>query len=107
MSAINVLRASVWKAESKGRERMDFSHLPETLQAFENPGKLNIDELLLLDILREKEKLPSCELFAQYRQIASNPKGERFFRKYMEKLCSKGLVKAKGENRWRRYEMVQ
>lgn len=65
----------------------------------------NKEEIILLDILKERERLPSGELYRFYREKSGNPKGERSFRKYMELLCKKGLVKAVGDKRGRAYEI--
>ncbi len=106
MLAINLLRTAALKAENEGRETIVVSDLPETIRITDNPEKLSIDEVLLLDILKEKKRLRSHELFTVYRKLASHPKGERSFRKYMETLCSKGFIRAVGMNRWRTYEIV-
>jgi len=105
--AINLLRAAAYKAQSEERERIGNADLPETLYALDNPGNLKRDERTILEILEEKKRLSSGELFDLYRQQTCPAKGERSFRNYMENLCSKGFVKATGVNRWRTYELVR
>lgn len=81
--------------------------LAETIHPADNSGNLNEDERLLLEILKEKRQLSSGELFELYKQSSFPARGERSFRNYMEDLCSKGLVKAVGTNRWREYEIAK
>lgn len=104
--AINVLRTAAYKAQGESRERIEITDLSETLP-LDNPGDLNFDERMLLRILKEKKRISSGELFALYRQRVSASRGERSFRNYMARLCSKGFVRAVGTNRWRAYELVK
>jgi len=102
---INALKVAALNAESANRKSIEETDIPE-INA-DCPQKLSEDEKILLDILKEWKSLPSCRLFAFYREKARHPKGERSFRNYVESLCSKGLVKAVGEKRGRIYEVVE
>jgi Cdc6-like AAA superfamily ATPase len=104
--AINVLRTAALKAQGENRKKIEITDLAETLYPPSKPENVSGDERVLMEILREKKLLSSGELFILYRQRATSPKGERSFRNYMEKLCSKGFVRAVGTNRWRVYEIV-
>jgi len=64
------------------------------------------DERTLLNILEERKSLPSNALFQLYRSIAKYPKQDRSFRKYMQRLRERGLVKAFGDRTGRHYEIV-
>ena len=102
--AINILRTAALKAQGENRKRIEITDLSETLYPSSNPGNLSRDERVLLEILREKGRLTSGELYSFYKQRAASLKGERSFRNYMENLCTKGFVRAVGTNRWRVYK---
>jgi cell division control protein 6 len=70
----------------------------------ENMGE---DESAILQILKEKKKIPSGELYTLYCEGSEYPKSERSFRNYMEILCKKNLVKSIGEKRGRFYELIE
>lgn len=70
----------------------------------ENMGE---DESAILQILKEKKKIPSGELYTLYCKGSEYPKSERSFRNYMEILCKKDLVKSIGEKRGRFYELIE
>jgi len=105
--AINLLRTAAYKTQGENRERIEIADLPKALYPLDNPNNLTRDERMILEILEEKKRLRSGELFDLYRQQSCPAKGERSFRSYMENLCSKGFVKATGVNRWRTYELVR
>jgi len=62
---------------------------------------------IILDILKQRNRLPSGELYRIYSEKSEYPKSERSFRKYMEALCKQGLVKSIGEKRGRIYEITE
>jgi len=104
--AINVLRTAALKAQSEKRKKIEVSDLAEIPYRLGNPMNLSEDEKVILDILGEKKRLLSGELFVLYGQRAVPSKGERSFRNYIESLCAKGLVRAIGDKRGRVYEIV-
>jgi Cdc6-like AAA superfamily ATPase len=106
-SAISVLRAAAFRAESEGKRSIDEVPLKEILVQHNCPEGLTHDERVIMKILYRRKSLPARELFALYREQASYPKGERSFRKYMQALCVRGLVRALGNGRWRVYEVVK
>jgi len=65
--------------------------------------KLNEHEKLLYRLVEDYGEIASGELYRAYRSRVKSPVAERAYRKYMEHLVRFGLVKAKGEERWRRY----
>lgn len=68
--------------------------------------RLNEDCKTILKILKQKKKLPGGELFRLYKIISEFPKSERSFRKYMETLRNRNLVRSIGEKKGRIYEIV-
>lgn len=105
--AINVLRTAALKAQEANKRKIEVTDLTETLCISSNPANLGEDEMILLEIVREKRRLPSGDLFTMYREKVTASKGKRSFRNYMTKLCAKGFVRATGTNRWRVYELVR
>lgn len=68
---------------------------------------LSEDDSIILQILKQRKKIPSGELYSLYCEGSEYPKSERSFRNYMEVLCKKRLVKSIGEKRGRFYEMIE
>ena len=101
---INALKVSALKAESENKKAIEESDVQINNNC---PIKLNQDEKVLLKILKEWKNLPASRLYDFYVQNSRHPKSERSFRNYMEKLCSKNLVRAIGEKRGRVYEVVE
>lgn len=99
---INLLKLSAMSAENEKREVIEVEDIPEVGL----PLKLSLDEKILLKILKKWRSLPSRKLYDIYIRTAKYPKGERSFRNYMARLCSRGLVRAEGEKRGRIYEIV-
>jgi len=101
--AINMLKTASLKAESENRTKIKVNDIPRS----DCPRlELSYDERVLLNILEQFISLPASKLYEIYLQEARYLKCERSFRKYMEKLCSKGFVKAIGDKRGRVYEVV-
>ena len=101
---INALKLAALKAESENKKEIEESDIQINS---DGPIKLSQDEKVLLKILEEWKCLPASKLYNFYIQNVRYPKGERSFRNYMERLCSKGLVKAIGEKKGRIYEIVK
>jgi nucleoside-triphosphatase THEP1 len=68
---------------------------------------LNEDYSIILQILKERKRIPSGDLYSLYCKGSEYPKSERSFRNYMEALCKKGFVKSIGDKRGRMYETVE
>jgi len=68
---------------------------------------LSEDDSIILQILKQKKRIPSGDLYNLYCARSEYPKSERSFRNYMEGLCRKGFVKSIGEKRGRFYEMIE
>jgi len=107
MLALNMLRSAALKVESERRKIIEVADLSEQLQNIDEETRLDADEQLLYNIVKEKERIASGELYAIYKQHAFPSKGGRAFRNYMQSLCLKGLVRAIGDRRGRIYEIVK
>ena len=104
--AINVLRTCALRAELRG-DRMISEELVNTvINQLDCPARLNDDERLLLEILSKNKRMKAGQLYELYYSLATQPKEERTFRKYMRRLCTLGLVRARGEKRGRIYEIL-
>ena len=66
----------------------------------------NEDHSVILNILRQQNRLPSGELYNIYCQKCEFCKSERSFRNFMQTLCKQGLVKSIGDKRGRSYQLV-
>jgi Cdc6-like AAA superfamily ATPase len=102
--AISMLKIAALRAEQNHKHTIDEADIPIPNDL---SMKLSHDEAAILNILREKKSLPSSLTYQFYTQEVKYPKGPRSFRNYMERLCSKGLVKASGEKRGRIYEVTK
>ncbi len=99
--ALSLLRASIVRAEMENREKVSTEDIPNFVD--ENQ-ELSDDELILLEILRERKRVKGSELYKLYYRKSKNPKTPRSVRKYMQSLKAKGLVRCIGAKRWRIYE---
>ncbi len=104
--SLNILRASGLRAESQGKKTIEEIEMAEILRQHDCPAALAEDEKTLLNILEEQKSLPSNTLFQLYRSLAKYPKQDRSFRKYMQRLRERGLVRAVGDRTGRHYEIV-
>jgi len=67
----------------------------------------NVDGSAILQVLEQKKRLPSGELYRLYCEESEYPKSERSFRNYMQDLCRKGLVRSIGDKKGRFYEIIE
>jgi len=67
--------------------------------------RLNEHEKLLHGLVEDYKHIGSGKLYQAYRSRVKSPVTERAYRKYMEHLVRLGLVKARGEGRWRKYRI--
>ena len=104
--AITILRACALLAESQGKRAIEDVNVDDIMRQHDCPLKLSVDEKTLVKILEEWKTLPSNRLFQFYHSATKYPKQERSFRKYMQKLREKGLVKAVGDRTGRYYELL-
>ena len=80
--------------------QIDFGDVP--------PNKIsNMENSTILQLLEQRKRLPSGELYRLYFEKSEYPKSERSFRNYMQDLCRKGLVKSIGDKKGRFYEIIE
>jgi Cdc6-like AAA superfamily ATPase len=103
--ALNILKTMVFKSQAQGKDILE--DINSILIEHDYSGKLNHDEKLLMQVLREWKSLPASRLYDFYVQRSKHPKSERAFRNYMSDLASKGLAKSIGEKRGRVYEIIE
>jgi cell division control protein 6 len=99
--ALNMLRSAEANHGDIARiEQIDFSDGPPN----KNP---NLEGSAILQLLEQRKRLPSGELYRLYCEKSEYPKSERSFRNYMQDLCRKGLVKSIGDKKGRFYEIIE
>jgi Cdc6-like AAA superfamily ATPase len=69
-------------------------------------GELNEVQLKLLEIIKEKQKMKSGDLFRLYRQMTNHDIHERTYRNYLDQLTEFGLIKENGSTRDKTFEAV-
>jgi Cdc6-like AAA superfamily ATPase len=102
--SLNLVKALALKAESEDKNSIDEVEYQYKFDC-ENQG-LNIDEKILVGILREQRSLASNALYGFYSLRTRYPRCRRSFRNYMHNLSGLGLVRTVGERRGRAYEIV-
>jgi len=106
---LEIMRRAALLAEDEGKERIEDEHIKRAweqarfLRKDRLLEKLNEHEKLLYRLVEDYGEIASGELYKAYRSRVESPVTERAYRKYMEHLAKLGLVKAKGEGRWRKY----
>jgi archaeal cell division control protein 6 len=68
--------------------------------------KLNDHQKMVYEILKKNKKMSSGKLFEEYRRSTNEPVVDRSYRIHMDMLEELGLVRAEGNGRWKRYEIV-
>ncbi len=108
--AIGMLRSAAQKAEGQDLERIPDSLLEEALSRAVHkpwPGRLNTQQEMIMGILRNKKSLGPALLYQGFlgslRERGMKPVVDRMFRRHLEFLLDKGLVKCSGYGRWRVY----
>jgi cell division control protein 6 len=111
--AIGMLRVAAQKAESQDLDGIPDSILDETLAGARLPnpsiGKLNPQQKVIIDIL-EKRSMGSAILYQEFLKAGKargmRPVVDRMFRKHLESLVKKGLIKSSGYGRWKVYTAI-
>ena len=113
--ALAILSHAAQKAEQADLEKIpdsfiEDSHSRALSHTKERPlEKLTPHQKIILEIIKEKGKINSGELFSILEKNSEKEKLERIvdrtFRKHMERLVRQGLVSASGEGRWREYSI--
>lgn len=111
--ALGVLSLAARKAEDQDMEKIPDSLLEGALPLFQKDSrkraleKLNPSQKMVVEVLREKGKIKSGDLYSLVNKKSEEEMVERTFRKQMEKLVRTGLVSSEGEGRWREYSLKQ
>ncbi len=103
--ALNVLKAAAMKAESEKQGKIEKNDIKVEEDIPVNV--LNIDQKIIIDLMREWKHLPASRLYQLYLERITHPKGERAFRNYVHELCIKGVLKAIGDKKGRFYEYIE
>jgi Cdc6-like AAA superfamily ATPase len=69
-------------------------------------GKLNDQQRLVYQILKEKGSMESGRLFEELSRKSESDVIDRTYRNYMERMEELGLVRAQGTGRWKVYEVA-
>jgi cell division control protein 6 len=104
--ALNLLKSLALKAENEGKKSIDEVEFEYEVDCPEDKN-LNVDQKVIMKVLREWKSLPAGRLYDFYCEESRYPKSRRAFRNYMQDLCSKGFVRNIGEKRGRLYELVE
>ncbi len=109
--ALEIIRRSAKKAESKGLMKITIEEIREAIKETRKmrfnlvTSRLNKNQRIIFEILQVAKEMDSGELYREYCHRVENPLGRRAYRKNMEKLVKLGLVEASGFGRWRRYKI--
>ncbi|GAG06521.1 unnamed protein product, partial [marine sediment metagenome] len=110
--AIGMLRVAAQRAESQDLERIPNSLLDETLAGARLParaGKLNPQQKVIVDMLKEKS-MGAALLYQEFLKAGKaggmKPVVDRMFRRHLESLVKKGMIKSSGYGRWKVYTVT-
>lgn len=109
---IEILRKASKKAEANYLDKIGMKEVETAisevnrLDLLQPIRKLNEHQKTILKILEKYRRLGSGQLYTEYKKICINPVGDRAYRKYMKGMVELGIVKAEGEGRWKRYNIV-
>jgi len=108
--AIDSLRVVAERSEKAGEDELQDRFIEDAVSTAQEEidsktlEKLNDDQKLLYDILKEEEELKAGEIHRRYREQADDPVVKRTVRKYLAKLERLGLIETEGRGRWRVYK---
>ena len=109
---LEILRRAGKKAEDKGLDRVTIEEIKEAIKEAKKTkvsfiiSRLNEHQRVIYEILTEKKKMPSGELYREYCKRVSKPVVDRTYRNYMKEMVELGLVRVLGFGRWRIYEII-
>jgi orc1/cdc6 family replication initiation protein len=110
---LEILRRAGKRAEDKGLKQVTIEEIKQAVKEARKAklyyiisSKLNDHQRIILEILERKRKMPSGELYREYRASVKNPVVDRTYRNYMRRIIELGLVKVESKGRWRCYEIV-
>lgn len=98
-TAIQTLRIAAEKAEYDASEKITLELITAGFEEAEEKekelllGGLNADQKLIYDIAKKNPGKLSTELFERYMKKAEKPVADRTFRKYVEEMLQRGVLK--------------
>lgn len=110
--AINSLRIAAEQAEEQGHEEILDQHveaaIPEAVEQDQSESleKLNDDQRVLYDIIKEEDEIKPRELYDRYSEKAEEPKVERTLRNYLRKMENYRLIESTGKGTGTKYQLV-
>ena len=109
---LEILRRAGKKAEDKGLDRVTIEEIKEAIKEAKKTkvsfiiSRLNEHQRVIYEILTEKKRMSSGELYREYCKRVSKPVVDRTYRNYMKEMVELGLVRVLGFGRWRIYEII-
>jgi Cdc6-like AAA superfamily ATPase len=110
--ALQILLRAGKKAEDKGLKQLTMEEIRQAgkearkLKKSYLLRKLNEHQMVIYGVLEKKTKLPSGELYKEYRSLVTSPVVDRAYRNYMKRMVELGLVNVEGYGRWKSYSIV-
>ena len=109
--AINSLRIAAEQAEEQDKDKIQNKNIesavPEAVKNdhTESLEKLNDDQRILYDIIKQEEDIKPRKLYDRYREEAEEPKVERTLRNYLRKMENYRLIESTGKGTGTKYEL--
>ena len=109
---LEILRRAGKKAEDKGLDKVTIEEVKEAIKEAKKTkvsfivSRLNEHQRVIYEILAEKRRMPSGELYREYCKRVLKPVVDRTYRNYMKEMVELGLVRVLGSGRWRIYEII-
>lgn len=107
--AIDTLRIAAERSQDDEEDQIKNKYIENAVSKAQNKinsktlDKLNKDQALLYEILKNEKEMKAGELHKKYKEKTDDPKVNRTVRKYLQKLERLGLIKTEGKGRWRVY----
>lgn len=114
--AINVMRIVSEDAENNDKTSIPDEYVEKAISNVTRKKEKRIEELnpyekIIMEILKDKGKMDSGELFRMFNETSDRQQldkiVDRTFRKYMDSLVRHSLVTSSGEGRWRVYSITE
>jgi orc1/cdc6 family replication initiation protein len=112
--AIGIMRAAAQGAEGQDMDKVPDSLLDKALEGAGLPdtraGGLNAQQAVIMDILKKRKSLGAALLYQEFLKALEKkgmtPVVDRTFRKHLEFLLDRGIIKSSGYGRWSVYTLV-
>ena len=112
--AIGMLRAAAQSAEGQDMEKIPDSLLKDVLSKARLPdpwpGRLNPQQEMILEILKREKSMGAALLYQGFLKVTKEkgmkPVVRRMFRKHLDLLLERGMIRPSGFGRWRVYTAV-